>query len=342
MITEILKRLYGILFFYTGLFHVVRFIHNVTGKRLTIVTYHRITNGRVKDIEASLPYLFTSTTNFRKHLQFIKKWYKVTSFQDMSSIKNGNELPWNSLIITFDDGYEDNYQAAYPILKELDLPATLFVAVDSIENQDQNLFWWDRLYYYFGQLRRLKENGQITQQISSEILALFEQFCTNPSQLFAQLNELDGSTINELALNLRDLLCISDKTPEKENRMMNWDHLYSMQNYVDCGSHTCSHSNLVKMDVDQQAFEISESKKIIEKKTSKKVHVLSYPCGIFNDRLKDAACRLGYECAVTTIRGINNLSDRYALKRINIWEGTSLSLNGTYAKGYFAYKLVGF
>lgn len=49
----------------------------------------------------------------------------------------------------------------------------------------------------------------------------------------------------------------------------------------------------------------------------------------------------GYKYAVTTDAGVNNLERPYSLKRINVWEGTSLSVDRNFSKGYFAYKLMG-
>jgi hypothetical protein len=48
----------------------------------------------------------------------------------------------------------------------------------------------------------------------------------------------------------------------------------------------------------------------------------------------------GYRFAVNANAGMNNLKDPFALKRINIWEDTSLSLGRNFSKGFLAYKLL--
>ena len=54
---------------------------------------------------------------------------------------NGAELPENPIMITFDDGYEDNYQNAYPILKKYGFTGTIFVITDFVSNQPNYLTW---------------------------------------------------------------------------------------------------------------------------------------------------------------------------------------------------------
>ena len=84
-----------------------------------------------------------------------------------------------------------------------------------------------------------------------------------------------------------------------------------------------------------------DSKKIIEDKVQKKVRVFCSPHGNMNDDLRELIKEAGYEYAVTCDSGINNLKGSYDLKRINIWEGKSQSLNGRYSKVNFALYMLG-
>ena len=111
---------------------------------------------------------------------------------------------------------------------------------------------------------------------------------------------------------------------------------------LEIGSHTFNHSNLVELNNDQLMHEIAESKKIIKKIIGRKVYVFSYPHGNINNRLEKLLNDLGYEFAVTCKSGINKLDNFYALKRINIWDGTTHILNNKFSKGFFAFKMIGF
>ena len=341
ILKKYLKKYLGALFFYGGLFHILRFINNITGKRITIVSYHRITGRQVDEIESSLPFLFTYQRTFKSHLKFMRKWYRIMTFEDLSAHIQNKDIPWDSLIITFDDGYEDNYSQAYPVLKELDIPATFFIVSGRIGAVEFKPFWWDRAYYYFRKLKEMKSGGA-TLSLGGEMASLFEEFEGNPSLLFKKLNEWESGKIE----NLLDEFGKQNDMPAEDliscNRMLTWDAVLEMRGHAEFGSHTCSHGNLLEMGREKQLEEINASKKKIEQKVEKRVTAFSYPAGNTNEQLKALVREAGYSFAVTAERDINRPEDRYALKRINIWEGTVLSLKGGFSKGYLACKLLGF
>jgi peptidoglycan/xylan/chitin deacetylase (PgdA/CDA1 family) len=73
---------------------------------------------------------------FRKHLQYLKdNNYSVITMADLKNFfDNGVALPQKSAIITIDNGYKDNHDIAYPILKEFGFRATIFTATGLLEN----------------------------------------------------------------------------------------------------------------------------------------------------------------------------------------------------------------
>jgi peptidoglycan/xylan/chitin deacetylase (PgdA/CDA1 family) len=340
MLNQLIKKLIVILYFYGGIFHLVRFVNNIMNKRVTIVTYHRVTNKDINQIELSLPYLFTSEQNFEKQLEFFKKWYKVISFADILNYAKSGNIPWNCLIITFDDGYSDNYHNAYPVLKKVDLPATFFIPTDKIDgNSTQSPSWWDKAYHFFNELDKLDE--EVLREFEDELIVLFEEFKKNPSDLFSRLNKEESAKIEKMLAVLQDKLKINNDILAQANSTMTWEQISAMGEDMHFGSHTCSHDNILTLEQTRKVYEINESKKIIEEKTKRNVDVFSYPYGNIDENVKTLVKDAGYEFAVTTEKGVNNLADRYALKRINIWEDTGLLVTGKFSKGYFAFKLSG-
>lgn len=81
--------------------------------------------------------LSVSPESFRRQMKFLKDHgynvIRLTEFID--AIKSGQRLPTRTVAITFDDGYRDNYLYAWPVLKELNLPATIFVVVNLIDTK---------------------------------------------------------------------------------------------------------------------------------------------------------------------------------------------------------------
>jgi peptidoglycan/xylan/chitin deacetylase (PgdA/CDA1 family) len=98
-------------------------------KRLTILTYHSI-NDEINPDETVTP------EEFEKQLQYIKENYKVISLEDaVEYLQTDIKKISDSIVITFDDGYSDNYHNAYPLLKKHNFPATIFLISDLINDK---------------------------------------------------------------------------------------------------------------------------------------------------------------------------------------------------------------
>ncbi len=339
MIKSIIKNAVAYIFFYSGAFHFLRLLRNICGYRLTIITYHRVSRNHIEEIEQSLPFLFVTSRIFEAQLNFLKKYFRVINFSDLENVKNGRKLAWNSLIITFDDGYEDNYTEAFQIMRKHNIPWTIFIATDMIGKQE--ITWWDRLFAFFTTLIRVNhENNNI--EMSSELLEVFKKFEKNASQFFLILNSWGQNRIERLIFELEKLIDMAEDVYLK-NRFLDWNQVNAMANFgVEIGSHTCSHQILTTLEEDDMRREFLESKNTIENKINKRVTAVSYPAGKFSEKIKNITDEAGYKFAVTQIKGVNGLDDRYALKRINIWEKTALSKSGVFSKELFSWRLSGF
>ena len=115
------------------------------GTKVLILNYHKIDDTfialavRPEDFDAQMKYL-------SEH-----GYHTITPDELYDSLAGNAELPENPVLITFDDGYEDNYKNAYPILKKYDFKATIFV-ITSFLGKDKNYMTWD-------QARELDANG---------------------------------------------------------------------------------------------------------------------------------------------------------------------------------------
>ena len=90
--------------------------------------------------------LFVTPENFKRQMKYLKdKGYKIISLDELvEGLKTGRRFPHNSVVITADDGYEDNYTYAYPVLKKYGFPATIFVIADFIDTK-KDFMSWDEL-----------------------------------------------------------------------------------------------------------------------------------------------------------------------------------------------------
>lgn len=87
--------------------------------------------------------LFVTPQNFKRQMAYLKrKNYNVISLNELAEgIKADRKFRHNTVVITIDDGYEDNYKYAYPVLKKYKFPATIFIASNLIGNAKDFLTW---------------------------------------------------------------------------------------------------------------------------------------------------------------------------------------------------------
>ncbi|MGN1092680.1 MAG: polysaccharide deacetylase family protein [Monoglobaceae bacterium] len=101
--------------------------------KVPILLYHHITNDELTE-ENSISLI--SPYDFRLHMTAIKTNFTPISLRQYCEYvlcDDGSvDIPNNPIIITFDDGYSSNYELGYPILKELNIPATIFVVTDTV------------------------------------------------------------------------------------------------------------------------------------------------------------------------------------------------------------------
>lgn len=88
---------------------------------LRVFMYHKVS-------QENSDFLTVKSSDFEQQMAFIKSRFNVISLKDMlDALENGKELPGRAALITFDDGYLNNYELAYPVLKNLELPFTVFL-----------------------------------------------------------------------------------------------------------------------------------------------------------------------------------------------------------------------
>jgi peptidoglycan/xylan/chitin deacetylase (PgdA/CDA1 family) len=331
------KSAWGAFFYYGGFFHLLRLWNNLRGRRLTILLYHRVTDRNIGDLKESLPVLFVSEANFQKQLLFIKEWFHVIGFEDLDQYEKAGPLPRNSLIITFDDGYEDNYSVAYRILKQHGLKACFFIPANRVGTEEDKSYWWDRAYSHFQRKSEIP-----VEKADSDRDTLFHLYQELGSHFFAELNSWDTRKIESALAAAEGKETHAANAAAQENRLLNWSQILEMGRGMEFGSHTCNHFNLCTLPGEEMEMEIRESRIRIEKNLARKVLAFSYPAGNYNQDTSGMVEKSGYRFAVSTEKGVNSLKAKFHLRRINIWEGTAAGSGGRFSKGFFAYKTLGY
>ncbi len=285
--------------------------------------YHRIT----PPSEVMQAGMYVRPKTFRNHLKLLKKYFVVVPLDKLFALLeedkvNGNVRPLCAL--TFDDGWKDFYDFAFPLLKEYEIPATVFLPTGFINTKKQ--FWTDYFAYLFYH-RKTSLLGSIN---SSDTLAVVEYLeglrGSFENRLEAGINHIKRYPLSKIEKILVDLSEIwSVDVGEISRDFLNWQEITEMRDsgLVAFGSHTVSHQILTTLDGLKIKKELIESKKELLRKKLVDDTCISfcYPNGNYTSAIAGLVQASGYHLAVTTKNGWNCVDDnRFTLRRIGIHE----------------------
>ena len=271
------------------------------------------------DLLAPIDELRVSPEYFEAFLKEQQKRLDFISINDIlarMSNKQRSDKPFG--IVTFDDGYADNYTYAYPILKKLNIPFTIYVSAGLVN--DHTPIW----NYPMIIERIVKKNGEL--HIGGEKYYCWtdeqknETFCQLKSILFS----LPYEHLQEEFKRLFGDYLADSVVP---NDTLTWEQIEELTKDSLCtiGCHTMTHCRLAITDAAVLEYELSESKKLLEEHVGKPVEHLSYPYGWVDD-VSDAAIEsakgCGYKTATRSFGGPVRVKDTdlYQLKRIIVNE----------------------
>ena len=271
------------------------------------------------DLLAPIDELRVSPDFFEAFLREHQKRLDFISINDLYariSNKRRSDKPFG--IITFDDGYEDNFTYAYPILKKLNIPFVIYVSVGLVN--DHTPIWNYPLIIE----RVVKKNDELNIGGQKYVCQTQEQKNETFLKFKVLLFTLPYAQLQEEFKRLFAKYLTDDAVPKNT---LTWEQIEEMAKDSLCtiGSHTMSHCRLTITDEDALQYELGESKKILEQHIGKPVAHLSYPYGWKYDVSAEAivfAQKAGYKTALRSFGGPvrKKDSDLYNIKRIQVNE----------------------
>lgn len=289
-----------------------------------ILFYHSVKKNIDRRID---PSIVVSPKNFEWQLAYFASTRQVISLDEyVDALYSGRSLPSKNVIITFDDGYKDNFTVVYPLLKKYRLPATFFLATGYMDGTPK---WEDQISFavFNTSVKVMKialDNGCVSFRLSSEqqrtraMNSLIKWMLSlSPDAQTAALNQIYG----QCGLSLDDY--------PSEPTMMNWEDVRQMASTtgISFGCHTMTHRRLSLLSDEELEREIRMSKQKLEAELGRRVRSFSYPYGTLNDyddRTLVCLRSSGFDCALTTrYRQNGPHSDPYQLGRV-VGANTSL------------------
>ena len=305
-----------------GILDMVDLYNRLMNKSIKILAYHRVMDIDEMTYNYDEELISASCSDFDWQMDYLNKNYNPISMQGVINCVIGNEeFPKKPIVVTFDDGFVDNYENAFPILKKYNVPATFFVSTGYINSN--NIYWFDMIAYIIkarlidvipipnmnGDLK-IPTDRDSRKRMLKEVLSYLKN-----------VNDVEREfIIGEFRAG------VSNKDIQKhfQSQSMTWEQLKEMsKNNMDIQSHTVSHPILSQLSKDKIEAELINSKNEIENKIGTACNVLAYPSGkpsTFNSDVINIAQNSGYKMATAYVNGDNYIKNmnHFSLNRIAI------------------------
>ena len=291
--------------------------------------YHRVLTKQQIEKASSDQAIIVQDRTFFKQIKFLKKKFHSLSTSEFENcLLNKESFPDFSCFITFDDGWKDNFQNAYNILRQFETPAIIFLTTGYIGTN--NIFWQEKFRRLIGKLLEDKnlisalnrDFPQISQLLNFQNLPGSNEIARQ-EWLNKRIKKLKLLSADQRKTLLNDLETfdykINDNT-ENPNRFLDWsDILVMAKNNIAFGSHSVNHILLDQVNHSEMSNELYRSKEEIESKTGTTVSGFAYPNGNYNSAIISELKKSSYTFAFCTKTGyVDTSTDPFLIPRINI------------------------
>jgi peptidoglycan/xylan/chitin deacetylase (PgdA/CDA1 family) len=307
------------------------------GYRPLVLGYHRL----VEDFEAAakleMPSMLISTAMFERHLDFIGRHFKFVSLDEVGEAAR-ERRPFSQPVaaVTFDDGYEDVYELAIPILKRKGISAAAFVVTDLVGCKAWQIH--DKLY-------RLVEKGfSVWDNPRRQMMGVLEDLGLPASDVLGHRGSTRSAvaTVSSLLPKLpqenvrRVMAYLEDNVGNGFVGMpgnMSWDMLRQMQRdgFI-IGSHTRSHVSLPQENPAVTDEQLRGSKRVLEAELAGPIDHFAYPGGQFTPEVVQALAGCGYKYAYTACQHNDPRHPELTIERLLLWEGSSIDAEGRFSE----------
>ena len=257
---------------------------------------------------------------FFKILKALKKKHSFLSMEEIYFfVQNKQKLPKNSLCVTFDDGFENNFTVAAPILDDLKIPTTFYFSTDFVEKN--SISWIDKLEYCLEK----KTQGEIILPWQKKKVIF-----NNSKTKIDLLKNIRRNIKNNLKFDINGFVKsfffqLKEKEPTSLNspidKKINWAQVKKLDNnkLFTIGGHSHNHVSLGSLSKKNVDYELKKSFSLFKDRINLKLRHYSYPEGRkidFNDIIIKKLKNRGIIVCPTAIDGINTLNTNlFKLKR---------------------------
>lgn len=320
-----IKKIVRFIFLYMGPWQILRKLERRKyGPGISILYGHRVMSDKIMS-DPNDPRVVaghTSVSEVEHAIKHLSKHYQFVSIGDAVEQLERGDVREESVVLTFDDGFRDNYINLLPVLKKHNVPAVFYVNA-SVISTNQNLWFQAVINYFFAieEERIFIEENQTEYNLADakkryQAAFDFMQYIQNnkhPTEFYSVIEKLAGEK------------CL----PTEEDYHMTWGDLKQLveEPLITLGAHSYRHFPLGYCDEELSEYEITTSIEKLEQELGIDIEHFSFPRGHredFNNFHTEVLQKKGVKSATTTLRGVNRSGqDLFAIKRIGLPQNIS-------------------
>jgi len=255
---------------------------------------------------------------FKEQVAYLARNYEPISLSFLvECFEKGEQPPDNSVVLTFDDGFRDNLENAFPVLRDFAVPVTIFLVTGCIDRGE--LPWPQRL----GFLLQTSHQWEVSLPWDRERRLPLDSKM-NRLQAFQILSRgLERHTASEVERHLGRLSNDLKVEPPRD-RMLNWDEAREMQatGLVEFGAHTVNHPWMEHLSLGEARWELETSKEALLQHLGVERPPFAFPGGSFNATLVEMVKSLGFRSVFQSRPDLRINSpaatDQFALSRVGL------------------------
>jgi peptidoglycan/xylan/chitin deacetylase (PgdA/CDA1 family) len=284
-------------------------IANLWRDALTVLCYHRIDTPlrcRFAGFERNIS---ASPENFENQIDYLSKQFSPISASELNEcFEHPERLPQRPVLVSFDDGYMDNAEIAWPILRKRKMPAIVFLATDHIGTSQP--FLWDFAAYCFQDTERMFADVPLLGP--THLRSRTDRVTATEKWRFC-LKSLPASERWPTANAMRQSLAVEVPDAAFSGLYMSWSDVRCLAaEGCEFGGHTRTHPILTKMPLDEARDEITGSFKRITAELGRPPVAFAYPNGLkrdFTNQHEAAVREAGYSIAFSLEPGPTSLDN---------------------------------
>lgn len=313
-----------------------------------VIGYHRVVEDYRDSAARTIPPMLISVRTFERQLDWIGRRFEFVGLDDLADAMEGKKRFKKPLAaITFDDGYADTYQNAWPVLRRKGIPWAVFVVTDligstALQVYDELYLLLARAFPTWSQPRKHLAGLLLSIETPVSLLRRIETAATDPLHAtWALIEGLSQGGKLRLIEALRNEVEI-EADFKQEFLSMSWEMLRELSDAgVTIGSHTRTHTLLTLESWNRVLEETRGARAELQRRLGKRIDHFAYPGGAFDTGAVTAVAASGYRCAYTTCQHRDPRYPGLTIPRRLLWEKSCMDAFGNFSPAVMSCQVKG-